>query len=122
MARPCAELLSTQLCLLRHKAQEIGNNLKSVAFLNVLDLFGLSFAYKLSAHRSGLVGGQAAQGEPALPLTKVRAAHCCLELCALSAPLSLSPEGLFLRLSLAPSDTISPETFLCHSLIFVIWM
>lgn len=36
VARPCVELLSTQLCLLRDKAQEIRNNLKSVAFLNIL--------------------------------------------------------------------------------------
>lgn len=36
VARPCVELLSTQLCWLRDKAQEIGNNLKSAAFLNVL--------------------------------------------------------------------------------------
>ena len=53
-----------------------------------------------------MAGGRAAQGEPSLLL----AAGCCLRPHALQGPLSLSPEGLFLHLSLT-----SPETFLCHS-------
>lgn len=46
-----------------------------------------------------MVGGQPTQGEPSLPLAEVKAACCCLRLCALQAPLSLSPEGLLLHLS-----------------------
>jgi len=104
------ELLSTHLCLLRDKAQEIRNHLKSAAFLNVFGfVWSVLHVQTLCTSESGMAGGQAAQGEPSLPLTEVRAAHSCLRPRGLQAPLSLLPKGLFLHLSL----TI-PEPFLCH--------
>lgn len=87
------ELLSTQLCLLRDKAQEIRNHLKSVAFLNVVGfVWSVLHVQTLCTSESGMAGGQGAQGEPSLPLAEVRAVHCCLRPCALQAPLSLSPQ------------------------------
>lgn len=111
------ELLSTQLCMLRDKAQENRKHLKSIAFLNILGLvWSALHVQTLCTSESGMAGGQAAQGETSLSLAEVRPAHCCLRPHALQAPFSLLPEGLFLPLSLT-----TPETFPCLCMINVVF-